>query len=103
MGIKLYKPTTPSRRGMSGDDFSSITTDKPEKSLVCGKKRTNGRNNLGRITVRHKGGGHNFRKNIDAYSFKINKSRYFLVSPTFMPHCNSTKIISAISPFFATN
>ena len=58
MGIKLYKPTTPSRRDMSSNDFSIVTETKPHKSLVLGKKRTSGRNNLGRITVRHRGGGH---------------------------------------------
>lgn len=58
MAIKIYKPTSAGRRGMSTEDFSDITTSTPEKSLVVGKKAICGRNNLGRITVRHRGGGH---------------------------------------------
>lgn len=58
MGIRKFKPTTPSRRGMSGFDFSEITKDKPEKSLLMPLKSTGGRNSFGRITVRHRGGGH---------------------------------------------
>jgi large subunit ribosomal protein L2 len=57
MAIKQYKPTTPGRRGMTSQDFSEITTKKPLKSLVVTKRRGNGRNNQGRITTRHKGGG----------------------------------------------
>jgi len=58
MGIKKYKPTTPSRRFMTGSDFSEITKTSPEKSLLMPLKRTGGRNCYGRITTRHKGGGH---------------------------------------------
>ena len=58
MGIRKFKPTTPSRRWMSGNDFVEITKDKPEKSLTLPLKRTGGRNAYGRITVRHRGGGH---------------------------------------------
>ena len=57
MAIKAYKPTTPGKRGMTTQDFSTITTKKPLKSLVAVKKKTSGRNNQGRITTRHKGGG----------------------------------------------
>ena len=57
MGIKTYKPYTPSRRQMSGSDFSEITKFEPEKSLLAGKTKTAGRNNQGKITVRHHGGG----------------------------------------------
>lgn len=57
MGIKLYKPTTPGRRGASVQDFSDITKNKPEKSLVTFIQPKSGRNNTGRITVRHQGGG----------------------------------------------
>lgn len=57
--MKKYKPTTKSRRNMSGIDYRKIiTTNDPEKSLVSGFKRGTGRNNRGRITTRHKGGGH---------------------------------------------
>jgi len=58
MGLKKFKPTTPSRRWMSGSDFSEITKDHPEKSLTRPLKKSGGRNSYGRITVRHRGGGH---------------------------------------------
>lgn len=57
MAIKTYNPTTPGRRGMTSQDTSVITTKKPLRSLLVAKKRTNGRNNQGRITTRHRGGG----------------------------------------------
>ena len=57
MGIKKYKPYTPSRRNMTGSDFVEITKIKPEKSLVVSLKKNAGRNNQGKITVRHRGGG----------------------------------------------
>ena len=57
MGIKTYNPYTPSRRHMTGSDFSEITKSTPEKSLLAPKSKTAGRNNQGKITVRHKGGG----------------------------------------------
>jgi large subunit ribosomal protein L2 len=57
MAIKLYNPTTPGRRGMTSEDYSEITTRKPLKSLIKSKKQNAGRNNTGRITVRHRGGG----------------------------------------------
>ena len=57
MGIKQYKPTTPSRRGMSVSTFEEITKSKPEKSLTTSLKKHAGRNSYGRITVRHQGGG----------------------------------------------
>jgi large subunit ribosomal protein L2 len=57
MAIKAYKPTTPGRRGMTSQDTSQITTRKPLRSLLAPKRRTNGRNNQGRITTRHRGGG----------------------------------------------
>lgn len=57
MAIKTYNPTTPGRRGMTSEDYSDITTKKPLKSLVKSKKQNAGRNNMGRITTRHRGGG----------------------------------------------
>ena len=57
MAIKAYKPTTPGRRGMTSQDFDGITTKKPLRSLIVAKRRGNGRNNQGRITTRHQGGG----------------------------------------------
>ena len=58
MAIKKYKPTTNGRRNMTSLDFAEITTNKPEKSLLAPIKRKAGRNNQGKITVRHHGGGH---------------------------------------------
>ena len=58
MGIKKYKPTTASMRWTKLSDFSEITKDKPEKSLLVPIKKTGGRNVYGRLTVRHRGGGH---------------------------------------------
>ncbi len=57
MALKVYKPTTNGRRGMTSQDFSDITTKKPLRSLLKIKKSTAGRNNMGRITTRHRGGG----------------------------------------------
>ena len=57
MGIKSYNPYTPSRRNMTGSDFNEITKKTPEKSLLDTKKKNAGRNNQGKITVRHHGGG----------------------------------------------
>jgi len=57
MGIKTYNPYTPSRRQMTGSDFQEITKSTPEKSLVVSLKKHAGRNNQGKITVRHRGGG----------------------------------------------
>ena len=61
MGIKKYKPTSPGRRFVTTDDFEDITKSEPEKSLVEPIHKTGGRNNNGRITTRHKGGGHKRR------------------------------------------
>ncbi len=57
MAIKQFKATTPGRRGMTSQDLSEVTTKKPLKSLLKSKKQTAGKNNTGRITVRHRGGG----------------------------------------------
>jgi len=62
MGIRKYNPTTPGRRGATVSDFAELTPGaKPEKSLLRPKIRTNGRNNQGKITSRHRGGGHKRR------------------------------------------
>ncbi len=71
MGIKRFKPYTPSRRQMTVSDFSEITKKTPEKSLVVHIKKTAGRNNQGKITVRHHGGGH--KKKYRIIDFKRNK------------------------------
>ena len=57
MGIKQFKPTSPGRRGATGPTFEEITRSRPEKSLLAPRKSNAGRNNQGRITVRHRGGG----------------------------------------------
>jgi large subunit ribosomal protein L2 len=57
MAIKLYKPTTPARRGMTTQDTAGLSKKRPEKSLIVAKKAGSGRNNQGKITVRHRGGG----------------------------------------------
>jgi large subunit ribosomal protein L2 len=57
VALKIYRPTSPGRRGMSGYTFDEITKDKPEKSLLMPLKKRAGRNNRGKITVRHRGGG----------------------------------------------
>lgn len=58
MGIKTFKPTTPSLRFTAAPTFEEVTSDKPLKSLTCGLRKTGGRNNKGRITMRFRGGGH---------------------------------------------
>ena len=71
MGIKTFNPYTPSRRHMTGSDFAEITKSTPMKSLVAKKKKTAGRNNQGKITVRHHGGGAKQKYRI--IDFKRNK------------------------------
>ncbi len=61
MGIKIYKPTSPGRRGMTALTFDEITRKEPESSLLAPRKQKAGRNNQGRVTVRHRGGGHKRR------------------------------------------
>ena len=70
MGIKVYNPYTPSRRNMTGSDFSEITKTTPEKSLTTSLKKNAGRNNQGKITVRHHGGGN--RRKYRIIDFKRN-------------------------------
>lgn len=69
MAITTYKPTTPGRRGMTSQDMSAITSRKPLKSLTVIKKKNSGRNNQGRITTRHRGGG--VRKFYRLVNFKL--------------------------------
>ena len=71
MGIKTYNPYTPSRRNMTGSDFAEITKKIPEKSLTTSLKKNAGRNNQGKITVRHHGGGS--RRKYRIIDFKRNK------------------------------
>jgi large subunit ribosomal protein L2 len=69
MAIKYYKPTTPGRRKMTTQDLDAITTKKPVKSLVTSQKQKAGRNNTGRITVRHRGGG--VKRHLRKLSFNL--------------------------------
>ena len=71
MAIKRYKPTSPSRRFMTVSAYTELTGDKPERSLLHDKRKTGGRNNMGRITVRHIGGGNRIKYRI--IDFKRNK------------------------------
>ncbi|WP_017729595.1 50S ribosomal protein L2 [Halalkalibacterium ligniniphilum] len=71
MAIKKYKPTSAGRRGMSTLDNREITTDKPEKSLLAPLHKKGGRNNQGKLTVRHQGGGH--KRQYRIIDFKRNK------------------------------
>lgn len=71
MGIKVYKPTSPGRRNMTASNFEEVTRTTPEKSLLAPMKSKAGRNNQGRVTVRHRGGGHKRRYRI--IDFKRNK------------------------------
>lgn len=71
MAIKKLRPMTPGTRGMSRSDFAEITTDSPEKSLLTKLKKHSGRNNQGKVTARHKGGGH--RRHYRMIDFKRNK------------------------------
>ena len=64
MGLKEYKPTSPGRRDTVADDYKDVTTNKPEKSLLAPLSKKGGRNNRGRVTVRHRGGGHKRRYRI---------------------------------------
>ncbi len=72
MAIKVFRPTSPGRRGMSSATFEEITKDKPEKSLTSPLKKQGGRNNRGKITVRHRGGG--AKRKLRVIDFKRDKT-----------------------------
>ncbi len=83
MAIKIYKPTTNGRRHMTSSDFAEITKTKPEKTLLESQSHTAGRNSYGRITVRHRGGGHkqkyriiDFKRNKDNVKAVVNAIEY---------------------------
>src|SRR5210317_2514125 len=71
MAVKKYKPTTPGRRDMTGYTFEEITKSTPERSLIIPLRKKGGRNVHGRVTVRHRGGGH--RRRIRIVDFKRDK------------------------------
>lgn len=83
MAIKMYKPTSPGRRGMSVSTFSEVTRAVPEKSLLRPIRERAGRNNQGRVTVRHRGGGHkrmyrmiDFRRNKHGIPARVESIEY---------------------------
>ena len=83
MGVKKLKPTSPGRRWQTVSDFDAVTRSKPEKSLVSGTRRSSGRNSYGRITSRHRGGGHkrryrtiDFRRTKDGVPAKVASVEY---------------------------
>ncbi|MGH9300862.1 MAG: 50S ribosomal protein L2 [Acidimicrobiales bacterium] len=83
MPLRKRKPTSAGRRFQTSSDFAEITTDKPEKSLLAPKPRTGGRNNYGRKTARHRGGGHkqqyrlvDFKRNKDGIPAKVASIEY---------------------------
>ena len=78
MAVIRYKPTSPARRNMSVSDFAEITSTTPERSLLVSKNKTGGRNNLGRITVRHIGGGNRNK-------YRIIDFKRFNTTPTVVP------------------
>ena len=77
MGIKKYKPITPGQRGMTVSTFEEVTKTKPEKSLTKSMSKHAGRNSHGKITVRHRGGGH--KKKYRIIDFKIFFSYHFFI------------------------
>ena len=83
MAVRTFRPTTPSRRQMTVASFDEITSDKPEKSLLAPLRKRAGRNNQGRLTVRHQGGGHkrmyrliDFKRNKDGVPAKVAAIEY---------------------------
>ncbi len=83
MAIKVYHPTSPGRRGMTSSTFDELTKKKPERSLTVPLKKRAGRNNKGRITVRHRGGGHkrkyrliDWKRNKDGISGRVVSIEY---------------------------
>jgi large subunit ribosomal protein L2 len=83
MGVKKLKPTSPGRRWQTVSDFEAVTKSKPEKSLLAKQTRSSGRNTYGRITSRHRGGGHkrryriiDFRRNKDGVPAKVAAIEY---------------------------
>jgi large subunit ribosomal protein L2 len=95
MALKKFRPMTPGTRFRVGNAFSEVTTDQPEKSLLASKTRSGGRNSKGRMTVRHRGGGHKRRYRI--VDFKRNKFGIPGVVKTVEYDPNRTAFISLIN------
>ena len=94
MGIKTYNPYTPSRRNMTGSDFSEITKSTPEKSLLVSLSKNSGRNKQGKITVRHRGGGS--RRKYRIIDFKRRKDGIHATVKTIEYDPNRTANIALI-------
>ena len=94
MSVRKLKPTSPAQRFRVVNGFDAITTDKPEKSLLDSKKRTGGRNNKGKMTVRHRGGGHKRRYRI--IDFKRNKFDVFAEVKTIEYDPNRSAFIALV-------
>ena len=86
MGMKHFKPYTPSRRNMTVSDFSEITKKTPEKSLLAKKKKNAGRNSYGRITVRHQGGGNRQKYRIVDFKRKKDNMEATVVGIEYDPN-----------------
>ncbi len=86
MGLKAHKPTSPGRRNTIAPDFSEITKTKPEKSLLAPLTKKGGRNNRGRITVRHRGGGHKRRYRIIDFARNKDKANATVLSIEYDPN-----------------
>ena len=95
MSIRTYKPTSPSRRNMTNSTFSEITTNTPEKSLLVSLSKTGGRNNQGKITCRHIGGGH--KRKYRVIDFKRNKDGFPAVVKTIEYDPNRNANICLVS------
>ena len=86
MGVRAHKPTSPGRRGAIASDFSEITKSSPEKSLLAPLTKKGGRNNRGRITVRHRGGGHKRRYRIIDFARAASKSDATVLAIEYDPN-----------------
>ena len=89
MGVKHFKPYTPSRRNMTVSDFDEITKKSPEKSLLAKKKKNAGRNSYGRITVRHQGGGNRQKYRIIDFKRKKDDMKATVIGIEYDPNRTS--------------
>jgi len=94
MPVKKYNPITPGLRHRVGNDYSILTTDKPEKSLITPLKKTGGRNNSGKMTMRNRGGGHKRRYRV--IDFKRNKDEMSATVKTIEYDPNRTAFIALV-------
>ena len=94
MPVKKYNPITPGLRHRVGNDYSELTTDKPEKSLITSLKKTGGRNNSGKMTMRNRGGGHKRRYRV--IDFKRNKDEMSATVKTIEYDPNRTAFIALV-------